>query len=72
MLQQDITALSAGIELALHATGYHSLRGIDMTLHDEVVILRGCVPNYYMKQLAQAIALVVPGGLNVRNELTVS
>lgn len=43
-----------------------------MTLHDEIIVLRGSVPNYYMKQLAQAIALVVPGALNLRNELSVS
>ena len=63
--------LSAEIERALHATGYRPLRGVDIAIHCEVVFLRGRVPTYHMKQLAQAAALAVPGVCEVRNELDI-
>lgn len=63
--------LTAEIERALHATGYGLLRGVAIEIHCEVVFLRGRVPTYHMKQLAQAAVLAVPGVCEVRNELDI-
>jgi osmotically-inducible protein OsmY len=63
--------LAERIEHALRATGYGPLRGIAVTVHAHLVILGGGVPSYYMKQVAQAAALSLPGASQVRNDLEV-
>lgn len=63
--------LTAEIERALHATGYQPLRRVAIAIDSEVVFLRGRVPTYHMKQLAQAAVLAVPGVCEVRNELDI-
>lgn len=57
---------------ALLATGHRVLRGIAVTVRDRLVILRGHVPSYYLKQLAQSVVLAVPGTVELRNELLVT
>lgn len=68
---EDI-GLSLEVQRALRATGYLSLRGADVGAHFGVVSLQGRVPSYYVKQLAQATALGVPGVCGVHNELEVT
>jgi osmotically-inducible protein OsmY len=68
--QEDL-GLAERVERALRATGYGPLRGIEVTVHARLVILGGRVPSYYLKQLAQATALGVPGAHQVRNDLEV-
>ena len=63
--------LAECVERALRATGYGSLRGVEVTARERMVILKGRVPSYYLKQVAQAAALAVPGGHQIRNDLEV-
>jgi osmotically-inducible protein OsmY len=63
--------LAERIERALCASGYGPLRDLGVAVHARLVILRGRVPTYYLKQLAQATALAVPGTYQVRNDLDV-
>jgi osmotically-inducible protein OsmY len=63
--------LAERVERALSATGYAPLRGIAVTVQGRMVMLTGRVPSYYLKQLAQATALAVPGAKQVRNDLEV-
>jgi osmotically-inducible protein OsmY len=56
---------------ALDATGQSWLRRVAVTAEDGVIVLRGRVPSFYLKQTAQAITLAVPGVAGVRNELQV-
>jgi osmotically-inducible protein OsmY len=74
LLEQRVEDLDLAerVERALGATGYGSLRGIAVTVHGQLVILGGQVPSYYLKQVAQAAALSVPGVDQIRNELEVS
>jgi osmotically-inducible protein OsmY len=55
----------------LRATGYVPLRHLDVVAADGFVILKGRVPSYYLKQLAQTAVLELPGVDEVRNELDV-
>ena len=64
--------LTEGVARALSATGYPSLRTVDVSVCDGQVVLRGRIHSYYMKQVAQAVALAVPGVLGLRNELDVA
>jgi osmotically-inducible protein OsmY len=69
--QEDLW-LAEQVERALCATGYGPLRGIEVTVQARLVKLRGRVPSYYLKQIAQTTALAVPGARQVRNDLDVS
>jgi hypothetical protein len=59
------------VERALRATGYPTLRHIQATVGGPLVLLRGRVPSYYLKQLAQEAARGVAEGREVRNEIQV-
>jgi osmotically-inducible protein OsmY len=63
--------LSEQIIQVLRATGYLPLRDLDIFAAEGFVILRGRVPSYYLKQVAQAAVLGLPGVEEVRNELDV-
>jgi osmotically-inducible protein OsmY len=63
--------LAERVERALRATGYGPLRGIQVRVQARLVILGGRVPSYYLKQVAQAAALAVPGAHQVRNDVEV-
>jgi osmotically-inducible protein OsmY len=68
--QEDIH-LAERVECALRRAGYGAFWNIDVTVHMPLVILRGRVPTYYLKQVAQATALSVPGVDQVGNDLEV-
>jgi osmotically-inducible protein OsmY len=63
--------LTERIERALRATGYGALRAIKVSVNARIVHLVGRVPTYYLKQIAQATALTVPGGHELHNGLDV-
>jgi osmotically-inducible protein OsmY len=63
--------LAERVARALGATGYPSLRRIEVSVGNRLAFLQGQVPSYYMKQVAQAVALNVPGVQELRNELEV-
>ena len=73
LLAQSLEDLRLGecVERALRATGYMPLRGIEVTVQAQLVILGGRVPSYYLKQLAQATALAIPGTHQIHNGLDV-
>jgi osmotically-inducible protein OsmY len=63
--------LAERVECALRATGYGPLRRAEVSVQARLVILTGRVPSYYLKQIAQTIALAVPGTHRVRNDVEV-
>jgi osmotically-inducible protein OsmY len=67
----DDLRLAERVERALHASAYAALRGVRITVHARAVILAGRVPSYYLKQVAQTLALAVPGILQIQNGLEV-
>jgi osmotically-inducible protein OsmY len=73
LLAQSLESLrlAEGVERALRATGHMPLRGIEVTVQAQLVILTGRVPSYYLKQAAQTTVLAVPGAQQVRNDLEV-
>ncbi len=64
--------LVAQVERALCSSGYPSLRSVQVALRDQAVVLQGRVFSYYLKQVAQEMALMVPGVGELRNELVVA
>jgi osmotically-inducible protein OsmY len=65
-------ALANSIKKRLHECGYLSLRNVSCECRREgVVILRGQVRSFYLKQLAQAHAQTVVGVRRVNNDVEV-
>jgi osmotically-inducible protein OsmY len=64
--------LAAKAETCLKVAQYLDLRHISCRCRDGVVTLRGRVPTYYMKQMAQILVGSLEGVQRVSNELLVS
>jgi hypothetical protein len=58
-------------ERALRNSPYLVLRNVSCECRDGVLILRGCLPTYYLKQVAQAVVGPVDGVRQVVNEIEV-
>jgi len=56
---------------ALRATGYPPFRNVDVRFSDGVATIRGSVPTYYLKQLAQSVLINLECLRAVQNELNV-
>ena len=63
--------LARQVEQALRSRGYRCLREIKVQVHEELVILGGCVHSYYLKQLAQEAVMALPGNHCVHNNVEV-
>ena len=63
--------LADRVRQALHATGYKALCAAQVTVRDQVVILKGHVPSYYLKQIAQVVAMKVTGMRQMHNDVQV-
>jgi len=59
------------IRRALDATSHGWLHLVAIATAGDVVVLRGRVPSFYLKQIAQETVLAVPGVGVLRNELEV-
>ena len=59
------------IRRVLRESGYGELRLVAVTARDEVVVLEGQVSCFYLKQIAQTVALTVPEVHKLSNELKV-
>ena len=56
---------------ALRRSSYFELRNVSCEFSGGVLILRGRVPTYHLKQLAQASVADVPGVVEVHNRVEV-
>lgn len=63
--------LAARISESLFQSGYAALRFVTVIANGGVVTLKGRVPSFYLKQVAQHRAIRVPGALLVENQLVV-
>jgi osmotically-inducible protein OsmY len=55
----------------LRNSAYLELRNISCDIHEGVLTLRGRVPSYHLKQLAQALVHEIEGVLELNNQLDV-
>jgi osmotically-inducible protein OsmY len=73
------TALTLGkksplheVRKAFHQTGHVALRRVELGLDQDCVRIQGVVPSYYLKQMAQVVAIKVDGINRVENDLRVA
>jgi osmotically-inducible protein OsmY len=55
----------------LRRSSYFALRDIGCTCHEGVVTLRGCLPTYYLKQLAQHVVSEIEDVCGIINQIEV-
>jgi hypothetical protein len=58
-------------EHQLRANSHLALRSLSCETHEGVLFLRGSLPTYYLKQLAQTLVADVPGVRAIVNEIDV-
>jgi osmotically-inducible protein OsmY len=75
LLHKDQTqdrAIADRAHACLQQSPYHAVRLVTCDYHRGVLFLRGRVPDFYRKQLAQEAVLHVEGVCRVVNEIEVS
>ncbi len=55
----------------LRCSAYRDIRGVTCEFHEGVLTLRGRVPSYYMKQIAQSLVLGMEEIEEINNRLEV-
>jgi hypothetical protein len=68
---QHRAGLALEVERRLQRSGYLALREIGCEVHGGIVRLRGHLPTYYLKQVAQAIVADIEGVRQVINQIEV-
>jgi hypothetical protein len=58
-------------ERLLRQSAYLELRNLKCDFHEGVLTIRGHVPSYFLKQLAQSLLLNIDGLLELNNQLVV-
>jgi hypothetical protein len=63
--------IAEGAESCLRGNPYLALKNVSCEYHEGVLTLRGCLPSYYLKQVAQTAVARVAGGVRIVNEIEV-
>jgi osmotically-inducible protein OsmY len=63
--------LHDAVIVALDSSGYRLLRNVKCKVLDDLVILNGVLPSFYLKQVAQTIAMGIDQVREVRNMIEV-
>ena len=64
----DIQGMAEG---CLRSNPYLALKNVSCDWLDGVLVLRGCLPTYYLKQVAQEVIAQVEGVQRIDNQIQV-
>ena len=56
---------------AFEQIGYQQLNNVDCEVIEDEIVLRGVLDSFYLKQVAQSVAVKIPGVRSVKNEIEV-
>jgi hypothetical protein len=65
-------AVVAEARKQLQNSPYYELHEVQCDYHEGVLILRGCVPSYFLKQIAQSLLIYLPSVEELDNHLKVA
>jgi osmotically-inducible protein OsmY len=65
------TRVLEGAESRLRSNGYLAMKNVSCDYRDGILTLRGCVPSYFLKQMAQTAVARLPGVERVVNDIVV-
>jgi osmotically-inducible protein OsmY len=60
-----------GAENCLRHNSYLALKNVQCDFHEGVLTLKGCLPTYYLKQMAQSVVGRIEGVKRIVNEIEV-
>src|SRR5580692_6108701 len=66
-----LSGVAEGAEVRLRSNSYLALKNVSCEYHEGVLTLRGCLPTYYLKQMAQTAVAQIEGVQQVINEIEV-
>ena len=69
LTQQEVVEAEA--ESRLRQSSYREIRCITCEFHEGVLTLRGHVPTFYLKQVAQSLVLRMEGAEEINNRVEV-
>lgn len=72
MHANSYSSLNERVAASLHARGYPSLNRIQCDADGDHVVLRGALGSFFLKQVAQDVAMKVPGVAQVTNQIEVA
>jgi hypothetical protein len=67
----DVAEVVERAESQLRRNAYVALKNIGCEYHDGVLTLHGCLPTYYLKQLAQEAVARIDGIGRIDNQIAV-
>jgi osmotically-inducible protein OsmY len=66
-----LQGIAEGAETRLRSNSYLALKNVTCDFRDGVLTLRGCLPTYYLKQMAQTAVARMEGVQRIVNEIVV-
>ena len=69
--ESESVSVEALARKAFDQIGYQQLNAVECVVVDEEIILRGILDSFYLKQVAQSVAVKIPGVRTVKNEIEV-
>jgi hypothetical protein len=63
--------IAEGAQSRLRSNSYLALKNVSCEYHEGVLTLRGCLPSYYLKQMAQTAVARLDGVERIVNEIEV-
>jgi osmotically-inducible protein OsmY len=67
-----VYSLDQRVAASLHSRGYASLNRIECLAEGDHIVLRGSLGSFFLKQVAQDVAMKVPGVARVTNQIQVA
>ena len=64
-------SLEDRVRISFEQLGYPQLNAIQCIATDDLMLLTGELSSFYLKQVAQSVAVKIPGVREVRNEIQV-
>jgi osmotically-inducible protein OsmY len=61
-----------GVRQQLQSSPFYAIRALRCDFHEGVVTLRGSLPSYYLRQIAQSLVRRVSGVLELDDRITVT
>ena len=59
-------------EQRLHGSNYHVLQAVHCSVEADTLVLTGCLPSYFLKQMAQETVASLPGVSRLVNRIEVT
>jgi len=59
------------LRISFDQLGYQQLNNVDCEVEENVLVLTGKLKSFYLKQVAQTVAMKIPGVASVRNLIEV-